>query len=391
MTELCRNWTSLKMAKFIHLSDTHLGYSEYTKLDPVSGINQRELDVYNAFTQAVDLIIKIKPSFILHVGDFFDTVRPPNRTINFAFNQLQRLSKESIPIIIISGNHSSPRISVSGSIFESFKVFDNVYPIYKGTYEKISLEGVAIHAIPHCSTEEDMRRNISSVKPEKGKHNILMTHAGIVHSDYQTGEFNEQKIPLEVLQNKQFDYVALGHYHLFGKVKGSFNAFYSGSTERLEFKYAGKEVGVVEADLGTFKPKLLPLQVRPMVKLDSINCDDTTPLEILKKLESFKSDISDGVLIQIQFENITKDTFLQLERKEIENIFPKAFHIEVIPKLTTDKRLVSSSTTIDELHIEFNRFLKTKKINEDDEKSLVELGGKYFAIAESEEYDSEIA
>lgn len=377
------------MSKFIHLSDTHLGYSEYTKLNPETGLNQRELDVYNAFSQAIDLILAIKPSFVLHAGDFFDTVRPPNRTINFAFDQLQRLSKSGIPTIIISGNHSSPRMSVSGSIFESFKHFNNIYPIYKGTYENIHLDGVVIHEIPHCSTEEDMRRNVNAVKPVKNKRNILITHAGIVQTDYQTGEFNEQKIPLQVLQNDQFEYVALGHYHLFGKVKGSHNAFYSGSTERLGFKYAGKEVGIVEVDLNTFKPKLLSLRVRPMVKLTSINCGGLTPLEITKKLESFSSEILDGALVQIQLENVTKDNYLQLKRKEIEKIFSKAFHYEAIPSWSVIKGSASSSTTIEALHIEFDRFLKSKKLNEKDEKDLAELARKYLDIAESDEdYDS---
>lgn len=377
------------MAKFVHLSDTHLGYSEYIKLNPKTGLNQRELDVYNAFTQAIDLILNIKPSFVLHAGDFFDTVRPPNRTINFAFDQLQRLSKAGIPTIIISGNHSSPRMTVSGSIFESFKHFNNIYPIHNGVYENIHLNGVVIHGIPHCSTEEDMRRNISAVKPVKSKHNILMTHAGIVQTDYQTGEFNEQKIPLQVLQKDQFNYVALGHYHLFGKVNGSHNTFYSGSTERLGFKYAGKEVGIVEVDLDTFKPKLLSLQVRPMIKLTPINCKGLTPIEITKKLESFSSKILNGTLVQIQLENIIKDTYLQLKRREIDKIFSEAFHYELIPDWIVVKGSASSSTIIEALHVELDRFLKSKKLNEKDEKDLAELAKKYLDIAESEEhYDS---
>ena len=339
----------------------------------------------------MDLILKIKPSFVLHAGDFFDTVRPPNRTINFAFNQLQRLFKERIPIIIISGNHSSPRMSISGSIFESFRVFNNVFPVHNGAYEKISLNDTIIHAIPHCSTEEDIKKNIQSVQPVKGKHNILITHAGIVQTDYQTGEFNEQKIPLQTLQNNEFDYVALGHYHLFEKVLGSVNAYYSGSTERLGFKYAGKEVGIVEVDLTTFKPKLLSLQVRPMVKVEPINCDSIIPIDILKKIETFKNSVPNKALIQIQLDNITKDKYLQIDRKEIEKIFPGAFHIEVIPRLAVTKGLASPSTSIDELHIEFDRFLKSKKIDEKEEKQLLEIAKKYLDIAGSNEYDSEVA
>ena len=47
--------------KIIHFSDTHLGFSEYSKLDPETGINQREQDFYNAWNYIIDDILKQKP------------------------------------------------------------------------------------------------------------------------------------------------------------------------------------------------------------------------------------------------------------------------------------------------------------------------------------------
>ena len=78
--------------KFLHVSDTHLGYSAYRK-STEDGINQRELDVYNAFERFVDYALKIKPDLIIHAGDLFDAVRPNNRAITFAIKQLIRLSE----------------------------------------------------------------------------------------------------------------------------------------------------------------------------------------------------------------------------------------------------------------------------------------------------------
>lgn len=115
--------------KIIHFSDTHLGYGEYSKVDEVSGINQRELDVYAAFKQAIDLILKKKPDLVIHAGDLFDNPRPNNRAIHIALSELQRLSEKGIPTIIISGNHSTPRVAASGSIFEALTILPNIFPV----------------------------------------------------------------------------------------------------------------------------------------------------------------------------------------------------------------------------------------------------------------------
>jgi len=63
--------------KILHVADTHLGFSAYRTVTE-EGINQREMDVYNAFKQFVDYAIKSKPDLIIHAGDLFDSVRPNN-------------------------------------------------------------------------------------------------------------------------------------------------------------------------------------------------------------------------------------------------------------------------------------------------------------------------
>ena len=105
--------------KVLHLADTHIGYSAYNKLDK-NGMNQREVDVYNSFSQVVDYALENKVDLVLHSGDLFDTVRPSNRAISFAVGQLLRLSKAGIPTVIISGNHETPRLRETGSVFKVF-------------------------------------------------------------------------------------------------------------------------------------------------------------------------------------------------------------------------------------------------------------------------------
>jgi len=74
--------------KIVHFSDTHLGYSDYGRFDSESGINKRENDVYDVFKEIVDYIIKTKPDLVIHAGDLFDSIRPSNRAISVALEQI---------------------------------------------------------------------------------------------------------------------------------------------------------------------------------------------------------------------------------------------------------------------------------------------------------------
>ena len=56
----------------IHIADTHLGLAAFNRLDPESGMNLREKQVYDNFLSAIDVIIKEKPDVLVHAGDLFD-------------------------------------------------------------------------------------------------------------------------------------------------------------------------------------------------------------------------------------------------------------------------------------------------------------------------------
>src|SRR5688572_9982901 len=93
-----------------HLADLQLGYRAYHRLAP-GGINARERDVALAFRTALDRIIELRPDLVLVAGDVFHTVRPSNAAIADAFRQFARLraSLPEAPVVVIAGNHDSPR------------------------------------------------------------------------------------------------------------------------------------------------------------------------------------------------------------------------------------------------------------------------------------------
>ena len=171
--------------RFVHISDTHLGAAGFSRRISPSGFNQREEDICNSFISAVDKIIEIKPDFVLHSGDLFHSVRPSNRIINLAIRQLLRITDLKIPMVIISGNHDTPKQRTVGSIFSIFEVFDHIHPVYRNKYETVGIKEACIHAIPHCITIESLHEELAKIKPDnQAKYNVLMLHGVVLQLEH---------------------------------------------------------------------------------------------------------------------------------------------------------------------------------------------------------------
>ena len=104
---------------------------------------------------------------MVHAGDLFHTTRPTNRAIAIALEGIQKVSDAGIPFVLISGNHSTPKIRATGSIFESISLFPNVYAAFQSKYQKFKIGDCTIHCIPHCSLTEELQTAFEEIKPGK--------------------------------------------------------------------------------------------------------------------------------------------------------------------------------------------------------------------------------
>jgi len=108
--------------KLAHLADLHLGFRQYDRQTQRGG-NQREADVAEGFRRAVDDVLAQRPDLILLVGDIFHSVRPTNAAILFCFRELQRLrvGLPDAPIVVVAGNHDTPRSTETGTILRLYE------------------------------------------------------------------------------------------------------------------------------------------------------------------------------------------------------------------------------------------------------------------------------
>lgn len=185
--------------KFAHLADLHLGARP-------KGIRQRKLDVFNAFSWAVDEIRRRKDiNGVLLCGDTFHTKVVDWETI-FRFSQEYDLLKsDGVDIYQNPGNHDFvPEFlwtdMYPGIIVPGFGYMKNSY---------VNLYSVDWDTIPNTTKVLDRLKR----KIDKGCFNVLMMHQAVEGHIF----YDDQKsfISLKYLKTLKpyFNYIALGHIH----------------------------------------------------------------------------------------------------------------------------------------------------------------------------------
>ena len=152
--------------KLIHIADTHLGLAAFNRLDPESGMNLREKQVYDNFLKAIDEIIHQKPDVLVHAGDLFDVVKPKTRAYTTVLEALDRLHAAGIPFIVIAGNHSMVKTRYTTSPYEVLTYHPSkITAAYKFRYEQVEIGDTVFHLIPNMLRVEDYRTAFDQIEP----------------------------------------------------------------------------------------------------------------------------------------------------------------------------------------------------------------------------------
>jgi len=364
--------------RILHLADTHIGYSAYNKLDQNS-INQRESDVYAAFQQVIDFAIEEEVDLILHSGDLFDTVRPSNRAISFVVGQLLRVSRAGIPMVIISGNHETPRLRETGCVFKVFEHIENIHLAYSGPWEAFEFGDLKVHALPHCADKALFEEELDRMKPDANfKFNIAMLHAAVSGlAVFRMNEFNEL-LASDSQLDRGWDYVALGHYHEHCEVGE--NIVYAGATERYGFGQVGQPKGFVMLDLAKKKWKFHEIQIRPMLDLRPVDCKGRDQEEIASAVEqNLKKADLEGAIVRQKILDIDRRVLGLLDISSIKKMASDALNFELRPGIVDSDRQVSSEdAAFDSMENEFMSYLAKVPVEGVDPKKIEALGLQYL-------------
>jgi len=221
--------------KLAHLADLHLGFRQFDRQTP-KGANQREVDVAEVFRRAIDDLLEQKPELIVVAGDLFHSVRPTNAAILYCFRHLQRLRTglPNTPIVVIAGEHDTPRSTETGSILRLYEALGVEIAVEEARRIVLPKLDCAVLAVPQQALA---RADRPALRPEPGGGgptlNVLVTHGvyGGLGEERGTIEYGGAELSRELLAPEKWDYIALGHYHTAQSV--ATNAWYSGSLEYL--------------------------------------------------------------------------------------------------------------------------------------------------------------
>lgn len=386
--------------RLVHFSDVHLGIRQYQRTNS-NGLNQREADVALAFTRAVDKAIALVPDLVVIAGDIFHTVRPTNPALLHAFRQCQRLTTElpNALVVMVAGNHDLPRSTETVCILTLFAQL-GIQVVHRGperlSFPERELSILAVpdvHGVapPSLDTDASARWNVLVLHGEV--EGVIPLHAAPV--DRATSGYT----PAD-LAAAPWDYVALGHYHVYQRISQQANAWYSGSLEytspnvwgelreEKQQKLPGK--GIIEHDLATGKHKFHPIAAaRPLIDLPVVNARglsaESVDVAIRNTIERSRVPIDDAI-VRLVIDDIPRHVARELDHAALREYRRRTLHFHLDCRRPEPIRLSAVSgapgrrpslaeTLRDRLHA---RPLESNV----DREALVRLGLKYLRDAE---------
>jgi DNA repair protein SbcD/Mre11 len=329
--------------KLAHLADPHLGIRQYHRQTP-SGINQREADVAHAFRVAVDGIIAARPDAVVVAGDLFHSVRPTNAAIVFAFRQFQRLREAlpSAPVVLIAGNHDTPRSTETGSIlrlFEELGVDVASDEPRRFVYPALDL---SVLAVPHQALVGGVR---PSLRPEgAARRRILVLHGeieGVFPFDRSGAEYGGAVLGFDELAAAEWSYVALGHYHVQHRVAP--RVWYAGALEYVSPNLWGELVDeanhgahpkgwlLVDLDRGTAQRQPVPL-AREILDLEPIEADGLQAAAIDALIAARVAAVPGGVtdkVVRLRVNDVPRHVTRELDHTAVRALKTAALHFHL--------------------------------------------------------------
>jgi DNA repair exonuclease SbcCD nuclease subunit len=384
--------------RLVHLSDLHLGFRQFQRSTP-GGINQREADVAKSFTNAIDKIIALRPDLVLIAGDVFHTVRPTNPAILHAFTQFSRLMRE-LPeaiVVIAAGNHDLPRSSETTCILRLFTPLGIEVADSEMRPLKFADRDLTIVACP------DLIAQNTAIEPDPtSKYNVLVAHGEVEGTGpaphMGTVDDAPFHIPKSVVESPAWNYVALGHYHVYQRVGP--NAYYSGATDyassnvwgeladQRSQKLPGK--GLIERDLETGKQTFHPLPVvrefldLPPVEGRGLSAADLDAA-VLAAVQRIPGGI-DGKVVRLVARDVPRHVVRELDHKALRDLQRRALHFHLDTRRPEVIRAERSGAPgrRPSLADTLRESLRSRVLTSDiDRERLIELGMKYLTDAEA--------
>ena len=254
--------------EFVHIADMHFD-SPFTTLSDKGNLGEkRRIEQRNILKKVIQYIKRNHIEYLFISGDLYEHQYVRKSTIEFINNLFKEI--EDTQIFIAPGNHDP---NLKKSYYSTYNWNKNVH-IFHSDLERVQLDEVDVYGYGFSDfyCPEVNLKNLEIENPNK--INVLIIHGTLDGSSMEERQYNP--ISKKVLEEKGFDYVALGHIH-----KNNFTqdgkVIYPGSAISLGFDELG-EHGMVTGEIK-----------KDGNHLEFIKLDDTEFIEKELKCDSIQS------------------------------------------------------------------------------------------------------
>jgi exonuclease SbcD len=337
-----------------HLADLHLGYRAYHRLAQ-GGINARERDVALAFRTAIDKVIQLKPDLVVFAGDIFHTVRPSNAAIADAFRQFARLRAglPQTPIVMIAGEHDSPRSVETGSILRLFAEIPGIQVMDQNARQVYFEElDTSVLGVPHTAVASG--EQIALDPDPRAETNVLILHVDDVNQQKlrYISEYGGAHFDLSTIRPERWDYVALGHYHIANEIAP--NMWYAGGIERTSSSVweEREPKGFLTYDTEQRRARFHEVETRPMIDLPRFsaqvdrNGSTSEPLyldakEIDARIRAMIEGVAGGIegkIVRLVLHDMPRELFRELNHRALREYRATALHFHLDARRPESRR-----------------------------------------------------
>ncbi|WP_448380604.1 exonuclease subunit SbcD [Gloeomargarita sp.] len=287
--------------RILHLSDIHLGSGQnHGRLNPDTGLNTRVEDVHRALQLCIDRALDLPVDVVLFTGDAFPDATPPPLLQELFAQQFLRLVTAGIPVVLLVGNHDQHTQGEGGaslSIYRALQVPGVIVGESLATHTLSTRQGaIQIVTLPWIT------RSMLLTKPETQGMSMTQINELLLqrlraalegelinldanlpailaaHVMVDQASFGAERllsagktltVPLSLLAQPCFRYVALGHVHRHQVLHRHPPVVYAGSIERVDFSEENEAKGYVLIDITPTAThfEFCPLPTRRMVTI----------------------------------------------------------------------------------------------------------------------------
>lgn len=195
--------------------------------------------VREAFSEVISIANARAADLTLIVGDLFDSARVSEEALAFA---LADIARARMPVVMIPGNHDAHDERSIYAALPQETLPRNLHLILEEEGRLLHFRDLAARVWGRAMVEHTPNnRPLAGIPPrEPGQWNIALAHGYLL----EEGDYSRSSpITPEEIAASAYDYIALGHVHVFSDVsRGTTRAFYCGTPAPL---YAGENAGWV--------------------------------------------------------------------------------------------------------------------------------------------------